>query len=267
MSGFSASWLALREPYDRQARSRAVLDRLAALFAGRDSVTVADLGCGTGATMRAISSALPNLQRWRLIDSDETLLARAAASRIAGAQIETAPADLARDLESAIDADVDLVTVSALLDLVSAAWLDRLTATMARLARPLYAALSYNGDVAFAPAATHDATIIAAVNQHQLTDKGFGPALGPGAADVAPNGFRSRGFAVFEARSDWMFEPADASIQSETLSGWAAAATAAGTAPPLIARWLDERRSHIAHGRSRLRVGHIDFIAVPIERR
>ncbi len=35
MSGFAASWLALREPYDLKSRSTDVLDKVAAAFAGR----------------------------------------------------------------------------------------------------------------------------------------------------------------------------------------------------------------------------------------
>src|SRR5205085_9720641 len=111
--------------------------------------------------------------------------------------------DIAQTLEPAIGEDADLVTMSALLDLVSAAWLDRLVAALARLQRPLYAALSYDGEVALTPASRHDASVIAAVNRHQLTDKGFGPALGPGAAGIAPESLRRHGFAVVEGRSDW----------------------------------------------------------------
>ena len=48
MSGFSAQWLALREPHDQAARSGTVLDALAATFAGAPAVTVTDLACGTG---------------------------------------------------------------------------------------------------------------------------------------------------------------------------------------------------------------------------
>jgi len=41
------------------------------------------------------------------------------------------------------------------------------------------------------------AAVIAAVNCHQRTDKGFGPALGPdAAADHGRRGFRGAGFAV-----------------------------------------------------------------------
>jgi len=52
VSGFSAEWLSLREPYDARARNRTVLDAVAAMVAGRTSVAVVDLACGTGATLR-----------------------------------------------------------------------------------------------------------------------------------------------------------------------------------------------------------------------
>jgi hypothetical protein len=77
MSGFSSEWLALREPYDQAARSRSVLNAVGEMFAGAPSVAVTDLGCGTGATLRAITGVLPRPQRWRLVDQDEALLVRA----------------------------------------------------------------------------------------------------------------------------------------------------------------------------------------------
>jgi hypothetical protein len=263
VSGFSARWLALREPCDHAARNRAVLDRLAELFANADAVAVADLGCGTGATMRAISPMLPKRQHWRLVDDDETLLACAAESAPSGAKTVIASIDLAQHLEQAIGEETELVTMSALLDLVSDTWLDCLVAAMVRLRRPLYAALSYDGDVAITPANPNDSIVIAAVNRHQLTDKGFGPALGPGAAREAPERFRGGGFAVMEGRSDWSLDAADHEIQLEMLAGWAAAASEVGVLPALVAQWLAERRDHVARGHSRIRVGHIDFIAWP----
>ena len=73
MSGFSAEWLALREPADRAARSvdvtRFVLDSLA-----RETAPVlVDLGCGTGSNVRYLAPQIPGC-RWRLVDDDEQLL-------------------------------------------------------------------------------------------------------------------------------------------------------------------------------------------------
>ncbi len=266
MSGFSAGWLAMREPYDRAARNGAVADAVAAAFAGASAATVTDLGCGTGATMRAMGPRLPARQSWRLVDNDKALLEAAAAAAPAGASITTVATDLGGAIEPAIG-DCDLVATSALLDLVSAAWLDRLVACLMRLSRPLYAALSYDGAIALAPSSPYDEEVIAAVNRHQRTDKGFGPALGPQAAQTAPERLRSAGFAVIEGRSDWRFGAGDCAIQMEMLAGWAGAARDIGVEAAIIERWLDERRDHVAAGRSQMRVGHIDFFATPTGRR
>jgi len=77
MSSFSAAWLALREPHDRRARNAEVLDAVVTAFASHISLNVADIGCGTGSTHRALSPRLPPGQRWRLYDNDLSLLARA----------------------------------------------------------------------------------------------------------------------------------------------------------------------------------------------
>jgi SAM-dependent methyltransferase len=270
---FAPSWLALREPYDRAARSGAVLDAVAAAFADAPAATVTDLGCGTGATMRALAPRLPACQSWRLVDNDEALLeqaAREAATAPAGASITTIAADLSADLTGAIApvlGGCSLVTTSALLDLVSGDWLDRLVASLARLSCPFYAALSYDGTVALWPESRHDGEVIAAVNRHQRTDKGFGRALGPDAARIAPARMRAAGFAVIEGRSDWQFGRNDCVIQMEMLAGWAGAAQDIGVDPAIIADWLGERRDHVAARRSQMRVGHVDFFAMPTSRR
>src|SRR5262249_44834534 len=124
MSGFSAQWLELREPYDRRARSASVLDAVRAAFRGRDAISVVDLGCGTGATLRGIGPQLPTRQYWRLVDNNLSLLAQAAGlGRPPDITVEARAIDLVRDLELALDGSVDLISTSSLLDLVSAEWL------------------------------------------------------------------------------------------------------------------------------------------------
>jgi hypothetical protein len=109
--------------------------------------------------------------------------------------------------------------------------------------------------------------VIAAVNRHQRTDKGFGPALGPDAARIAPARLRSAGFAVLEGRADWRFDTDDREIQMEMLADWAAAVGENGADPSILDDWLSVRREHVTAGRSQIRVGHIDFFATPTVRR
>src|SRR5436309_1558344 len=108
--GFSAEWLSLREPYDVAARNGLVLSAVADAFADRTAIAVVDLACGTGATVRAISSHLPPRQQWRLVDNDLGLLARAAAlGKRPDTNVLTRPIDLVRDLELGLEAPLDLI--------------------------------------------------------------------------------------------------------------------------------------------------------------
>ncbi len=269
MSGFSEQWLALREPHDASARNTKVLEAVAAAFSNQSAISVVDLACGTGSTFRAVSLVLPDRQDWRLVDNDLSLLARARpASASAHIHVVTQPLDLARDLELALDGPVDLVTMSAFLDLVSEEWLDRLVVELAARKLPLYAAINYDGRASLEPYDPFDEVIIRAVNGHQLTDKGFGPSLGPGAAKEAIARLQHLDYKVTQGPSDWVLRRQDGAIQTEIISGWAAAAREIDQAAiPDIAGWLARRRALIATGRSSMRVGHVDFFAQPSARR
>lgn len=263
MSGFSAEWLTLREPYDQRARNAAVLDAVFDLLAGQPSVAIVDLACGTGSTFRALSPRIKTRQAWRLVDNDLSLLARAPPSS-SSITVTAAPVDLNRDLEAAFDGPADLVTTSALLDLVSADWLNRLAVECAARRLPVYAALSYDGRAELAPSDPLDSRIVDAINRHQRRDKGFGPALGPSAAQAAIAAFKAVEYEVTHGLADWEFGPMDREIQTEVLSGWAAAAREIGDPPKReIIDWLKRRRGLIADGRSSVRVGHVDLLARP----
>jgi methyltransferase family protein len=263
---FKADWLALREPYDRAARNRDVLAAVVESFAGQSVISVVDLACGTGSTLRALAPHLGARQMWRLVDNDLGLLARAGDSdRPAGARITTTPVDLSRDLEAALDGAVDLVTTSALLDLVSASWLERFVVETAARRLPVYAALSYDGRAVLEPAESLDAAVIAAVARHQHRDKGFGPALGPEATARAIEKFKALGYAVEQGAADWVFAAEDQQIQNEVLAGWAAAARETGElSGAAIVDWFTRRRELVAAGTASMRVGHVDFFVRPI---
>jgi SAM-dependent methyltransferase len=265
MSSFSVDWLALREPYDARARNAAVLDAVVASLKGCPAIRIVDLGSGTGSTLRAVAPRLLAPQNWRLVDNDLSLLARASAmAHPARVAVTALPLDLNCDLEAVLDGPVDLITTSALLDLVSQAWLERLIIEIVTRSIPLYAALSYDGRIELDPVDSSDAAIIAAVNAHQRTDKGFGPALGPAAASSAIARFEALGYSVVHGPSDWVIGPEDRSFQMEILAGWASAARGMGglSLADTVA-WLTRRRGAIAAGRSSMRVGHVDIFARP----
>lgn len=266
MSGFSSEWLALREPYDRAARNATVLDAMLAAFRGQGSISVVDLACGTGSTFRALSGRLPMRQAWRLVDNDLGLLGTAATlGRPPEVTVAAKAVDLVRDLELALDGPVDLITTSALLDLVSQDWLERLMVEAAARRLPLYATLSYDGRVSFDPVEPFDVDIVAAVNRHQHGNKGFGPALGPDAVASAKVIAKRIGYSFVEGSSDWTFGPADQPVQREVLRGFADAAGELRDLPAAhIADWLARRLELAAAGGASMRVGHVDFFAMPM---
>src|SRR5260370_22026861 len=115
--------------------------------------------------MRAIAPCLPARQSWRLVDNDNVLIDTATKAAPPGAGVTAVVLDLAGALEQALES-CDLVATSALLDLVSAAWLDRLVASLVRLSRPFYAALSYDRIVALRPETPHTPPLIPPVHLH-----------------------------------------------------------------------------------------------------
>lgn len=245
--GFSAGWLSLREPADHAARDAALLHK-AALAAGERAVVV-DLGCGTGSTRRAFGGMLRGAT-WRMVDADPALLA------LAGGE------GFALDLNRIDDLPLEgatLVTASALIDLCSAAWIDALVARLAAGHLPFYAALSYDGIMGWTPPHPSDAGVTEAFNRHQGGDKGFGPALGPRAAEYAAQALRGAGYRVETALSPWRLGPAQAALQRDLLGGIAQAAAEAGATG--TDGWLAARIA--ALGGAACRIGHVDLLALP----
>ena len=265
MTGFSAEWLALRERHDVAARNPDILAAVTASLKSASTANVTDLACGSGSTLRTLHTRLPARQHWDLIDNDPALLAVARGTSLPeNVRLNTVRLDLSRNLDAALDRKTDLITISALLDLVSQAWLDQFLRQVTARALPVYAALTYDGRVDFSPTDPLDTTVIAAVNAHQRTDKGFGPALGPTAAQATIGGFEAQGYAIAEGQSDWVIGQSDHVMQIELLAGWADAAREMGTLSDAdLTRWLTRRKAAIGQGLSSIRVGHVDVFASP----
>jgi SAM-dependent methyltransferase len=269
VSRFSADWLALRAAADRRARDplllRAVRQRLAGRKADGKPLHIVDLGAGTGGTLRLLAPLLRSPQRWTLIDNDAALLAlvKHPPRRAKQIVVRRLCADLAdtRRLPEMLR-DADLITASALFDLVSEDWCRRLLRTAACPGATLYAALTFDGRMVLHPPDCFDAVVRALFHQHQHADKGFGPALGPGAPAALVRLAAATGAVVRTARSDWQLGPGDTPLLQLLVSGWAEAAREIKPeAAEAIDSWMARRLQLIEARRLRARVGHRDVLA------
>lgn len=295
MTAFTSGWLALREPFDVAARDAAwpafaaqCGDLRRRATHGARPLAVIDLACGSGANVRALAPRIGGWQRWQLLDHDPALLtevprAMAGWAREQGYRVQAgsgprdvlrveAPqlrvdlvrccVDLARMPDTMAFAQVDLVTASALLDLVSAPWLDMLLARVRASGAAWWWGLSVDGRIDWDPADPDDALVHRLFEQHQRRDKGFGPALGPAAVPYLRQCQAVVGCTVLEARSDWVIEGAragtGASAMLEALvAGMADAALAQQPAAADAVRgWQARRMALVRH--TRLVVGHLD---------
>lgn len=288
MDNALSDWLALREAADAVARSGTLIRTIAAALPARRPMQALDLATGTGSNIRYLAERLPDRQRWLAVDRSATLLAHllarmsswAAARRydvsteantcmIRGdrldCQIETRQLDLGTLDDNGIFAGRDLVTASALLDLVSERWLRSLAVRCRAAGAAALFTLTYNGHFSCSPMEREDDMVRDHFNRHQRTDKGLGgPAAGPDAADGAVRCFVEAGYQVQIAPSDWVLDARERGLQQGLIDGWArAAAEIAPGAASAIAGWRVRRLGHVEAGRSRVVVGHQDLAAWP----
>jgi SAM-dependent methyltransferase len=272
MNDFTADWLTLREPADRAARNRVLSGRLAGLLQNRPSVTVVDLGAGTGSTARALAPDLPGPQTWRLVDHDAGLLA-AARDRLAAVTdrdgrsiaVSTVVADLAAGVPPEALDGADLIACSAFLDLVGRPFMDRFAQAAKNAGAIVYCALTVDGRLSATPADPLDTAVFKAFNVHMGRDKGFGPALGPKAPDMIVHILRMRGYRVEAGHSDWTVDAATPELARRLVGGWAGAAGETGLVDAeALARWTERRLGEIDAGEATFVVGHLDILGIPV---
>ncbi len=293
---FSADWLQLREPFDAAARDGAagelgLVKRLASLKANTARpLRVIDLACGTGANLRWLAPRLGGAQQWLVVDHDASLL-RCWPERLAAvegthtspdkglhqplsfagpgfeARIARQQMDLMAELETLPWHAADLVTASALLDLVGTAWLHRLVAASAASRVALLMSLNVDGRHVWTPDGPADATVGQLFARHQRRDKGLGPALGAGAVATLQKALEAAGYRVFTAASDWWVDgstgPQAHAMQCALIDGIAAAASEQSRVSSSLVEAWRQRRLSMANN-SQMRVGHLDLLALPI---
>ncbi|HET6482187.1 MAG TPA: class I SAM-dependent methyltransferase [Actinoplanes sp.] len=249
---FSESWLGLREPADAAARAADLVDLLP-----KPVHVIRDLGCGTGSMARWLGPRLAAPQHWILADLDPKLLHYATSHvRVPGVSVEGALGNVTALTAADLDG-TDLVTCSALLDLLTEAEVDALVATLAAAGVAALCTLSVTGDVTLDPARPADATVASAFDEHQRRTVGGRRLLGPDAPAYAVQAFEKAGATVVTRPSAWKLGPDLPELTAEWLRGWVGAAREQDTSLDLDG-YLADRLAHLPHAS----VGHVDLLAI-----
>ena len=274
---FSADWLALREPFDHAARSLRLAARLTEILPQRPRIV--DLGGGTGSMFRFLAPIVGRGQDWMLLDADGFLLDEAfgrtaawargqgfAATAIGDTLHVSTPRGLWRmhaaqhDLSTGPlpgyirETQHDAIVCSALLDLVSAAWLRGLCSAVSV---PVLACLTADGRDVWRPHHRYDALVRTGFRRDMRRDKGFGPALGTDAIHSVSR------FAA-SAPSNWQIPSAALRMQRTLIDATADAARAAAPAQTrAITEWQEARLRQALLGRLAITIGHRDILLLP----
>ncbi|WP_127503410.1 class I SAM-dependent methyltransferase [Actinoplanes solisilvae] len=249
---FSESWLGLREPADAAARAADLVD-----LVPRPVHVVRDLGCGTGSMARWLAPRLETPQHWILADRDPKLLHYATSHvRIPGVSVEGALGDVTALRVADLDG-TDLVTCSALLDLLTEGEIDALAGVLATAGVAALFTLSVAGEVTLDPARPEDSTVAAAFDAHQRRTVGERRLLGPDAPAYAVKAFEKAGATVVTRPSPWQLGPALPELTAEWLRGWVGAAQQQDPSLALDG-YLSGRLEHLPS----VSVGHVDLLAV-----
>ncbi len=265
----SREWLSLREPADAAARAGDLAEHLRRRLPVAGRWVIHDLGCGTGAMGRWLAPLLRGPQHWILHDRDANLLEVAAAERPGSAadgaivSVEATQSDITRLVPGDL-AGANLVTASALLDLLTAGELATLLTVCADAGCPILLTLSVVGRVELTPADPLDDRVAAAFNAHQRRPTERGRLLGPDAVAVACGHLGQLGVDVLVRPSPWRLGAPEAALAAAWFTGWVGAACEQD--PDLAAEvevYARRRLAEAAAGHLAVTVDHADLLALP----
>jgi hypothetical protein len=260
------NWLAARVAADAAARAATrntlvpdLIDYLAVTGDHQDTLEIIDLGAGTGANQRWLAPQLPFRQRWVHLDHDP-IISRSLPLPDDTMIIDDTVEALSRLLASR-DAGRQLVTCSALLDVLTMAQLNAVCRAVIDNRVPALFSLTVTGMLWVVPSHPDDQPLLDAFNDHQ---RRAGRA-GPEAASLAAEALRAAGFDVRCQETPWRLTAASGrefvgQVLQERLC-------AAASQHPDLAQaanaWLELRRSQLALGIMRVELGHGDILALP----
>ncbi|MEQ8706997.1 MAG: class I SAM-dependent methyltransferase [Phaeodactylibacter sp.] len=287
---FATNWLEERYRFDVAARNPRVEAACLQYFSDHTSVSIIDIGAGTGANFIYLAEKLPQSQQWALLELNPTLLKHARERlKIWGAAKGYAVSESTQELhfkKSQQHISVrfvngsflelpqllplqryHLVTASAVFDLLSKEMLQRLVQTFHGNRLALLATLNYES-MSYLPADAADEHWTGLYEKHMQRSQDFGRALGPDCASYLEHCYKELPKdQLLRAPSRWQIEPGDAAMHQhmlEFLERSLNEMASIGHSGQELQQWLQQKHQCLQDRQLRLTVTHSDLFTAPV---
>jgi hypothetical protein len=285
---FDIDWLNQRYPFDAEARNKALEAKVFQFLNKKTTLTLVDVGAGTGSNCLYMVEQLPQNQQWFLVEINE-ILKKATIKRLKeyaayhkysfekkksriliktkSKEIEVHILNLSMlEMEHSINlSTVDLVLANAVFDLFSAAQFEQFFALLKKYQLPLYATLNYE-DMLFTPEDPFDAAFIKTYNNHMERVQDFGQAMGKNGGALIKQLFEKHRWKVDSVPSNWRIELDDVKMHYYLLNFMENALAEMNMKEGMQAnfqKWLQRKKDLIITRQQRLKVMHMDIFAMP----
>lgn len=284
---FKADWLSERYPYDSEAREKTIEATALNYLKAKTSLTLVDVGSGTGSNALYLMDKLKQDQSWTFIEMDTSLnsiLIRRLKDFALYHKYEwdvqknkytiiTPSKKLSFQIlnESLLNvanlvdlSSVDLVLANAVFDLLSATQIE--TFLQPILAKKVACLFTMNyQQMVFTPADPFDDTYITLYDQHMERSQDFGHAMGKQAGGKLAQLFKEADWLTHEANSYWQLLEVDIKMHYYLLNFMDNALQELEFDAQLkeqFPKWLQRKKELIMTRKQQLRVGHLDVFAI-----
>jgi len=224
-NSFETNWLDRRYHYDNAARDKKVEKACLKYLQNKSSVTILDIGSGTGSNCLYFLEKMPAIQNWIFVEHDERL-SKYALDRIKkqvtktgysikeesqkltlqkeNRQIEISYiTDSFLDLDKKVDlSTVDLVTAGAVFDLLSFKQFVDIASIILENEIALLATMNY-AEMNFSPVEASDVLFIEKYEKHMSRPQEFGKAMGKDCSRSLVKFFRKHQKDIVYGASVW----------------------------------------------------------------
>ncbi|RMG58055.1 MAG: class I SAM-dependent methyltransferase [Bacteroidetes bacterium] len=286
---YEPDWLEVRYPYDEAARHAGV-EAAARAWLARQTPPwqLVDVGAGHGANFRYYLDRLEGAQDWTLVEQDPALVA-AARNRILALAAARSWAVEENDGTLALAGgphpvrvrlvtgsllelgrwvnlrQTQLVLANAVFDLFTPAQFESFAAELARSQTALFMTLNYTG-MDYAPPSRADRLVTGLYEAHMNRPRASGRGMGKYGPEQMAAILQSQGFHLTEGESIWQVPPGHQVMQRFLLGFMGEAIPELPLSPRLrgvFADWLSEKRTQSANDQLKIRVMHMDTLALP----